>query len=182
MKTQIFNSYAHFLNREDKTANGVSPEFAEKYPDFEAQNETNSGCWNCSDCRYCRYCSDCSDCRYCSYCSDEKGKNMPDAPKIENSHQAVLAAATATESSLDMGRWHVCETTHCRAGWVVHLAGKAGYELEEKTDTAFAAQVIYKKSSEIEVPLRMFYVNSEESIADMKRCAELKMAATKNAI
>lgn len=168
-----------FLNREDKTANGVSPEFAEKYPDFEAQNETNSGCWNCSSCISC---SSCSSCSFCSSCSEKMGKNMPEIPKIENIHHAVLAAATATASSLNMGYWHSCETTHCRAGWVVHLAGKAGYELEEKTDTAFAAQVIYKKSSEIGVPLRMFYVDSEESIADMKRCAELEMAATKNAI
>lgn len=55
MKTEIFKTYRDFLNREDKTLNGVSPEFAKKHPDYEKQNETNRGCWNCSDC------SDCSN-------------------------------------------------------------------------------------------------------------------------
>lgn len=107
---------------------------------------------------------------------------MPEIPKIENIHQTILAAATATESSLNMGDWHSCETTHCRAGWVVHLAGAAGYELEKATSTHFAALMIYKKSSEIKVHERMFYVNSDESIADMKRCAELEIEANKNGI
>jgi len=50
-------------------------------------------------------------------------------PKIENIHQAVFTAAS-TDGALDMGSVHQCQTTHCRAGWVVHLAGEAGYALE----------------------------------------------------
>lgn len=36
--TQIFQSYSEFLDREDKNINGVSPQFAERVPDFEKQN------------------------------------------------------------------------------------------------------------------------------------------------
>jgi len=60
-------------------------------------------------------------------------------PVIENIHQRVLEAVTAEESSLDMSQWHTCDTTHCRAGWVVTLAGEEGRELERQTDTGFAA-------------------------------------------
>jgi hypothetical protein len=31
-----------------------------------------------------------------------------------------------------MNTWHTCETTHCIAGWAVHLAGDEGKALEEK--------------------------------------------------
>lgn len=71
-----------------------------------------------------------------------------------------------------MGNWHhSCGTKHCRAGWVVHLAGEAGYELERFTNTAFAAMQIYKASSQIKVSPVMFYTTNEEALADMKRCA-----------
>ena len=62
--TLIFNSYQEFLNREDEDINGVSTAFAEAYPNYGKDNETNKGCWNCS------YCSDCSG---CSGCSDKHG-------------------------------------------------------------------------------------------------------------
>jgi len=94
-------------------------------------------------------------------------------PVIENIHQRVLEAVTAEESSLDMSQWHTCDTTHCRAGWVVTLAGEEGRELERQTDTGFAAVQIYKKSSpEIFVGFNQFYVDNEEGMADIKRCAE----------
>jgi hypothetical protein len=73
-----------------------------------------------------------------------------------------------------MSTWHTCDTTHCRAGWVVVLAGEAGKELESKTDTCFAAMTIYNASSHIKVSPTMFYVNNEESMKDIVRCAELE--------
>lgn len=71
-----------------------------------------------------------------------------------------------------MNLWHSCETTHCRAGWVVHLTGKAGYALEKKTSTLFAAMQIYKASGYSISPVR-FYDDNEEALADMKRLAGL---------
>jgi len=73
-----------------------------------------------------------------------------------------------------MNRWHTCETTHCRAGWVVHLAGEEGKKLEEKTSTAFAAMMIYKESSNIPVSPVRFYDNKENAMQDIKRCAEME--------
>ena len=78
-----------------------------------------------------------------------------------------------------MSDWHTCETTHCRAGWVVHLAGEKGRELEKETGTCFAAMMIYKYSSHIRVSPTKFYLSNEESIADMKRCAELEKESQK---
>ncbi len=61
-QTKIFKDYAEFLNREDKTVNGVSVEFAVENPDYETDNATNTGCWNCLNCVNCRYCDDCFNC------------------------------------------------------------------------------------------------------------------------
>jgi hypothetical protein len=102
-------------------------------------------------------------------------------PTIPSIHQRVLEAVTQP-NSLAMDAWHTCETTHCRAGWVVVLAGEAGKELEEKTSTAFAALQIYKKSSEISVSPTQFYKNNEEAMADIVRCAELENKINQNKI
>ena len=76
-----------------------------------------------------------------------------------------------------MGNWHSsCGTTHCRAGWVVELAGGAGKELEAKTSTAFAAMMIYKASGSRISPCR-FYDGNDKAMEDMKRCAEREAAA-----
>ena len=83
-------------------------------------------------------------------------------------------SATKTESSLNMSDWHTCETTHCRAGWVVHLAGEAGYKLEQQTSTEFAAMQIYKASSKIRVSPAKFYLDDNDSLRDMRRCAEIE--------
>jgi len=71
-----------------------------------------------------------------------------------------------------MSQWHTCETTHCRAGWVVFLAGEAGAKLEKETSTAFAGMMIYKASSSIRVSPVRFYESDELAMADIKRCAE----------
>ena len=200
--TEIFASFDDFLNRADKKTNGVSPEFEERNPNYAQDNETNIGCWNCVSCKSCISCISCVSCNWCESCESCKScescrscvacvscescescesfsyelKNQSElnVPLVQNIHQSVFNAASA-ENALDMNNWHVCETTHCRAGWVVHLAGEAGYELERLTSTSFAAMAIYNKSSDIKVPLHMFYVDNDESLTDMKRCAELEL-------
>ena len=96
-------------------------------------------------------------------------------PKVENIHQKIYAAASA-ENALDMKTWHICETTHCRAGWAVHLAGEEGYALEKATSPCFAAMMIYKASGEPIAPTKLFLSNAE-SLADMKACAEKEVEA-----
>jgi hypothetical protein len=68
-----------------------------------------------------------------------------------------------------MSNWH-CGTTHCRAGWAIHLAGPAGYALQEYHSEALAAQLIYRESGEPISPCR-FYDSNEDALADMKRLA-----------
>jgi hypothetical protein len=70
-----------------------------------------------------------------------------------------------------MESFHTCETTHCRAGWVIHLAGPNGYALEKATSSEFAAMQIYRKSGYEISPMR-FYESNEKALEDMKRLAE----------
>lgn len=98
---------------------------------------------------------------------------MPPVPVIENIHQKIYEACS-TPKALDMSTWHTCETTHCRAGWVVEIAGLPGKALEAQTSTLFAAQQIYKASSPITVSPPRFYESNAVAMADMKRCAELE--------
>jgi len=72
-----------------------------------------------------------------------------------------------------MGDWHTCDTTHCRAGWVVTLAGEAGRALEKFHNTMLAAMLIYDASDPNYTinPCR-FYDGNEAAMADMKALAE----------
>jgi hypothetical protein len=101
----------------------------------------------------------------------------PAIPKIENIHTVILEAASQP-NALDMSSWHTCGTTHCRAGWVVHKAGEAGYALERFHGTALAAQLIYRESDPKNPvsPVR-FYETNEQAMADMRRLAEQEASA-----
>jgi hypothetical protein len=110
----------------------------------------------------------------CVGLKNSKKSLKPVTPKIENIHQAVLAAVSKPKA-LDMSTWHTCETTHCRAGWVVTLAGKDGAELEKfYASTAMAARMIYRESSPHKVLMKRFYETNDKAMADMKRMAELE--------
>lgn len=101
---------------------------------------------------------------------------LPDVPAIENIHTRVFEAASAP-NALDMWDWHRCETTHCRAGWVVHLAGDAGYRLEDKVGTDGAALLIYRASApETTIHKASFHTTDEAALADMRACAEREAA------
>lgn len=99
-------------------------------------------------------------------------------PKIHNIHQRIYEAVSKP-GALDMSTWHTCETTHCRAGWVVALAGEAGAAMEYCLGTPAAAALIYLKSDPEIEKIPDFYANNESALADMKRLAELEAAATR---
>ena len=107
--------------------------------------------------------------------ADLRGADLSDAPKIENIHQKVYAAASRP-GALDMGDWHICETTHCRAGWVTHLAGEEGRALEELIGTPAAALLIYLASDPTLDRFPDFYCGNAAALEDMKRLAELEAA------
>ena len=94
-----------------------------------------------------------------------------DLPIIKNIHQEIYAAASQP-SALDMGHWHVCDTTHCRGGWVVFLAGQGGKDLEETMGTAAAASLIYMASDPHLDRVPDFYSSNADALADMARLAE----------
>lgn len=100
--------------------------------------------------------------------TNETIKNIP---QIENIHAAVFAAASAP-FAFSMNAWHRCETTHCRAGWVVTLAGEAGAMLEREFGTPRAAELIYMASDPSLNFIPDFYCDDDEALADMRRLAE----------
>jgi len=92
-------------------------------------------------------------------------------PVIPNIHQAVYAAASQP-GALDMSSWHTCDATHCRAGWVVTLAGEAGAAMEFCLGTPAAAALIYAKSDASLERVPNFYADNANALADMQRLAE----------
>lgn len=71
-----------------------------------------------------------------------------------------------------MSTWHTCANTHCRAGWVVTLAGDAGKALEAFHDTALAAMLISDASCpDFKINPSRFFDPNEDALADMKKLA-----------
>ena len=104
--------------------------------------------------------------------ADLRDASLSGAPVIEDIHVKVYAAASQP-GALDMGTWH-CGTSHCRAGWVVTLAGKEGADLEAEIGTPAAAIAIYMASDAERWKterLPDFYCNNETALADMARMA-----------
>ena len=75
-----------------------------------------------------------------------------DVPVIPDIDATILDAIEAPGAALEMARWHTCETSHCRAGWAIHLAGDAGYALEERLGPSAAGALIYAASGSHPVP------------------------------
>ncbi len=109
--------------------------------------------------------------------ADLSGANLRDAdlsgasvPVVADLDRKMLEAVSKP-GALDMGTWHSCSTTHCRAGWAITLAGKEGLELEARLGPAVAGALIYSASTGRRVP--DFYATDEAAMEDIKRCAEL---------
>jgi hypothetical protein len=135
-----------------------------------------AGCARCAGCDGCAVCADCADCDGCADLKNPKpaksvGKSWLDVPIIKNIHQLVLRAVEKPDA-LEMKTWHTCDTTHCRGGWIVTLAGEKGKALEAASSTLFAAMQICKASSPIKVSPVRFFETNEVAMADIKRCAE----------
>ena len=100
--------------------------------------------------------------------ADLSGCNLGDVPVVPDLHRR-MEEVTRTEGALDMGDWHTCETTHCRAGWAIRLAGEAGTKLERKIGSAAAGALIYAASTGI-VP--DFCATDAAARADIEKCAK----------
>jgi hypothetical protein len=69
-----------------------------------------------------------------------------------------------------MNKWH-CGTAHCRAGWVVTLAGEGGAALEFAMGTPAAAALIYMASDKSLEKIPDFYCSNQSALADMAKLA-----------
>jgi hypothetical protein len=92
----------------------------------------------------------------------------PNVPVVERLDAKILERIEGGEGHLDMQSWHSCETTHCRAGWAIHLAGEAGYKLEATYGSQHAGAMIYRASTG-RVP--HFFASNERALEDIRRCA-----------
>jgi hypothetical protein len=102
-----------------------------------------------------------------------KGAKVGDliVPAVEDLPNKILAAIATPGCGLDMGNVHVCETTHCMAGWTVHLAGKEGYDLEKAIGWSAAGSLIWYKSCP-GIPKPPFYGENAASLARLKDLAQ----------
>lgn len=92
----------------------------------------------------------------------------PTVPVVEALDAKILSAIENGSGGLEMGAWHTCETTHCRAGWAAHLAGEAGYALEREHGPQYAGRMIYMASVG-RAP--HFFASNERAMADLREQA-----------
>jgi len=94
----------------------------------------------------------------------------PEVPVVPNLDRQILDRIERSGSSLDMADWHTCETTHCRAGWAIALAGEDGRRLEAERGPFYAGAAIYRASTG-RVP--HFFASNSEALEDLRaRAAE----------
>jgi uncharacterized protein YjbI with pentapeptide repeats len=95
--------------------------------------------------------------------------------RVPQLHNKMLEAV-GSGGTLDMSSWHKCDTTHCRAGWAVHLAGNAGKLLEAQMGTAMAGALIHVASCPWMEKVPDFYATDEVALEDIKAQAALELA------
>lgn len=137
--------------------------------------ESLEGCHCCTNCKDCSYCSTCNSSSRLTGCyglervsgaSNMCGKWISSVipqylfsqvPTVEDLNEKVLNAISVGGGDLEMTRWHTCQTTHCYAGWIVDLAGEAGYATETQVGPEFAAMMIHHKSTGGYIDPAIFY-------------------------
>lgn len=77
----------------------------------------------------------------------------------------------SVEKALEVA--HKCGTTHCRAGWAVAIAGRAGWELEKRVGANLAGRLIYLRSVGY---LPSFLSSSQEALSDIKSRASAEFS------
>jgi len=80
---------------------------------------------------------------------------------------AAILAVIETWGSLDMRDWHLCKTTHCRAGWALTIHPR-GAELEEAFGSRLAASAIYLVSTGM---IPDFFTSNEAALASIQEGA-----------
>jgi uncharacterized protein YjbI with pentapeptide repeats len=92
--------------------------------------------------------------------------SIPVVPAID----ARILAAIAAGGRLETAAWHTSETTHCRAGWAIKLAGAAGEALEQALGAAIAGTFIYA-ASRPGLAIPDSYASTADALADLSLSA-----------
>ena len=93
-----------------------------------------------------------------------------EVPVVPDLHKR-MEEVTRGAGVFDMAEWHSsCGTSHCRAGWAIELAGKAGKELEAEVGPFLAGCQIYKASTGY---APHFFATTEHARKDIERCGRL---------
>ena len=104
-----------------------------------------------------------------AYATEYRARH-PDIPVVERLDLRMLEILDRGDGKLDMGAWHTCETTHCRAGWTTKLAGEAGAALEARVGPKRAGEMIYLASCGY---APHFFATTDRALDDLrKRAAE----------
>jgi len=75
----------------------------------------------------------------------------------------VAKHALAEPDALKMGLWHNCSTTHCVAGWAIHLAGEYGRDLEKRFGSCAAGNILLGVEGS-----QLFFLTKEEATARLR--------------
>lgn len=97
------------------------------------------------------------------------GARLPKAPVVPDLDYRILTLIERGSGSLNMDAWHTCQTTHCLAGWAIHLAGVSGYDLERDLGPSVAGTLIFQASCGY-VP--DFFARNEEALQDLRERVE----------
>jgi hypothetical protein len=81
-------------------------------------------------------------------------------PIAADAQERLRAVATAAlqPNALEMETWHTCETTHCMAGWAIHLAGEPGKIMEKMLGPEVTGLLLLGSEAH-----RYFYKSNEEA-------------------
>jgi len=102
---------------------------------------------------------------------------MLSIPVIQNLDRKILALLRKEKNILSMFDWHspehyTCNTTHCRGGWAIVLAGEDGRLLEERYGPEIAAALLYDQAYP-DLPIPNFFTSEKSALADMEERAGL---------
>ena len=99
--------------------------------------------------------------------------------RVENLDKKMWDILKDSPTKLRMDYWHGdpcnetnwCNTTHCRAGYAICLAGVEGFKLEEKYGAEMAGRIIYAVSNP-DKELPYFFASDAEALADIEKMAK----------
>jgi hypothetical protein len=98
-------------------------------------------------------------------------ENLSLPPASLEFRKLVVSTVLSQPEHLDMGQWHgSCGTTHCLAGWAVHLSGAAGYALEVTTSPSVAGALLVPGLQ------HLFYVDNTTALEALRAMQEKPVA------